>query len=208
MDKIRLFLLSGRAATLSQTFDAENLKKLSNEKIADFLKWVSATNIKREPHSESELKKICSLFKFESVEELYSAYRSASLLYLNGAELSSPELENDLKNLGFNQKKIQIIIANLESIWDQTKDFLEQERVEAIPILKSLRWRVDLRYASSEYLPKPEVVALLRIGTDDKTESDYIYLELDEDRLSWLESVIGKIKREMLKTKELAEKAT
>lgn len=206
--KIGLSLLSGRTATLSQISDAENLKKLSSEKIADFLKWVSETNIKREPYSESELKKLCTLFKFKSVEELYSAYRSASLIYLNGAELSTAELETDLKNLGFNQKSIQIITDNLRSIWDQSKEFLEQERVEAIPILRSLRWRVDLRCASSEYLLKPEVVALLRIGTDDKTDTDCIYLELDEDRLSWLESVIGKIKREMLKTKERVEKGT
>jgi hypothetical protein len=208
MDKIRLSLLSERSATTSMISDAENLKKLSSEKISDFLKWTATTNINKEPHSQEEMKKLCKLFQFKSVEELYSAYRCASLLFFNGAELNDAELEADLKNFGFKQGKVQLITKTLRLIWNQNQNFLEQERVEAIPILSSLRWRVDVRFASSEYLNKPEAIALLRIGTDDKTDQDYIYLELDEERLSWLESVIGKIKRAMLKTKEFAEKST
>ena len=37
---------------------------------------------------------------------------------------------------------------------------------------------------------------------DDGTETDMVYMELDKDKLSWLENVVAKIKREFIRAEE------
>jgi hypothetical protein len=203
MVRIRLFILKGNVVPIVMINAAEHLKVLPSEKIADFLKWVARSNTNQESYTEDEMVRLSEKFGFKSVDELVGAKRFASLVFYYGATVSRTDVESDLKLLNFEKQHIALILDNLDGIWKESEDYLVRIRDETIPILSSLRWRVDVRHASSDYLKKPEVVALLRIGTNDKDKSYCIHFELDEDKLSWLETVIGKVKREMLKAKEI-----
>jgi hypothetical protein len=202
MVNIRLFLIEGRVASDSVMADAEHVKKIPVENLANFLEWVVRFRTREEIYTDSQWERIRENFNLKSIEELIGAMRFIDLVFENGIETERSDLISDLKNLGFEQGKIELIINKLESAWDQFDDYLKRRRVEAIPDLTSLRWRIDIRYASSNYFRKPEVIALLRIGTSDRTERDEIYVELNKDKLSWLETIIGRIKREFLKAEE------
>ena len=202
MARIRLFLLGDKPVFEAFMADVEHLKKLPKEKIAAFLDWVVKLRVYQEAYTDEQWEKFRKTFDFKSIEGLNGAARFASGLLMAGASISRSELISDFEKLGFEQEYIKRIIDKLESVWPELDDWLEGQRNEAIPVLVSLRWRVDLRHSSSNYLKKPEVVALLRIGTDDEGKKDQIYMELDKDKFSWLETIIGNIKREMLKAEE------
>ena len=202
MAKVRLSILKGKVAFSALMADVEHMKKISKEKIPDFLKWIVRFRVRDEAYTDMQWEKIREQFNFRSIEELHGAQRFASVLFYRGCEIDESDLISDLQSLGFVQEKIELIMDGLRTIWVQSEDYLKRARSEAIPILTSLRWRVDIRHASGDYLKRPEVVALLRIGATDKTKRDRIYIELDKDKLSWLETVIGKIKREFLKAEE------
>lgn len=202
MARIRLRLLGDKPVFEAFMADVEHLKKLPKEKIAAFLDWVVKLRVYQEAYTDEQWEKFRKTFDFKSIEGLNGAARFASGLLMAGASISRSELISDFEKLGFEQEYIKRIIDKLESVWPELEDWLEGQRNEAIPVLVSLRWRVDLRHSSSNYLKKPEVVALLRIGTDDEGKKDQIYMELDKDKFSWLETVIGNIKREMLKAEE------
>ena len=202
MVRIRLSMLKGNVVPIVMVNDAEHLKALPSEKMADFLKWVARFNANKENYTEEEWRKLSEKFEFKSVDELIGAQRFATVVFYNGANVSRTDVESDLKSLNFEKQNIDLILSILDDIWKESEDYLVRTRDEAIPVLSSLRWRVDVRRASSDYLKKPEVVALLRIAAHDKNKESHIYIELDEDKLSWLETVIGKLKRETLKAKE------
>lgn len=203
MARIRLRLLGDKPVFEAFMADVEHLKKLPKEKIAAFLDWVVKLRVYQEAYTDEQWEKFRKTFDFKSIEGLNGAARFASGLLMAGASISRSELISDFEKLGFEQEYIKRIIDKLESVWPELDDWLEGQRYEAIPVLVSLRWRVDLRHSSSNYLKNPEVVVLLRIGTDDEGKKDQIYMELDKDKFSWLETVIGNIKREMLKAEEI-----
>lgn len=202
MVRIRLNVMKGNVAAIVVVNDAEALKAFPKDKMSDFIKWVVKFRINKESYTEHDWEKLCDTFRVKTTDDLIRASRFATLLFWNGAEVSKSEVEQDLKSLGFDQARIDLIISLLEKVWEDSEDYLTRIRDEAIPTLTSLRWRVDVRCASSNYLKKRETVALLRIGTNDRDSEDTLYVELDEDKLSWLENVIGKIKREMIKARE------
>jgi hypothetical protein len=182
--------------------DAEHLKALPMEKMADFLKWVVRFRVNKENYVDKEWQELAVKFKLKSVDELFGAMRFATTLFVMGACLRRADLESDLKSLGFQQGVLNRILDTFEDIWRESGDYLVRVRDGVIPTLSSLRWSVNVRRASSEYLRESEIVAVLRIGTSDKEKTNQMYVELDEDALSWLEIVIGKVKQEMLKAKE------
>ena len=206
MTRVQLFLLRGRVASSELVADAEHLKKIPKEKMADFIKWIVRFRVNREAYTDAQWEKFRAMFTFKSIEELNGAQRFASRLLEVGCEIDRSALMSDLEMLGFEQEKIGLIMNQLESVWDELDDYLRQIRPEAIPVLTSVRWRVDTRSASSNYLKKPEVVALLRIGTNDGTHIEQIFIELDKDDLSFLDAEIGRMKREFLKAEEKIEK--
>jgi hypothetical protein len=202
MTKIRLFLFANNVVSSNVMADAEHLKKIPKEKIADFMKWLVRFRTHMEVYTPDQWCKFAEMFGFKSIEELYGAQRFAGRLLAQGCALDRSELVADLNALGLEQEKIGLIVDQLETAWDEIDDYLKQAKAEAIPVLTSLRWRVDIRHASGNYLKKPEVIVLLRIGTHDGVQRDQIYIELDKDDLSWLDTVIGKVKREFLKAEE------
>lgn len=202
MVRIRLFLLKSQVAPDSTIADAEHLRKISKEKMPEFIKWFSRFRVNREAYTEAQWINICETFGFRSIEELHGAQRFANVILLTGPEIDQSELRSDLSTLGFEQEKIDLIIDHFESVWLELDNYLRGMRLEAIPVLSSLRWRVDIRSASSNYLKEPEAIGLLRIGTNDGTRRNQIYIELDKDDLSRLETEIGKMKREFLKVEE------
>lgn len=202
MVKIRLNLLKGKVAPKSTMADAGHMKKIPKEKLPDFLQWLVRFVVHREAYTDTRWERLREKFGLRSIEELNGAQRFGGLIFIGGSEIQRAELVSDLETLAFEQEEIELIMNQLELVWTESEDFLKRARYESIPSLTSLRWRVDIRTASSNYLRKPEVVALLRIGTHDGSETDYIFLELDKDKLSWLDTMIGKIKREFLKAEE------
>lgn len=202
MTRIRLSLLKGNVVPFVMVNDAEHLKALPMEKMADFLKWVVRFRVNKENYVDKEWQELAVKFKLKSVDELFGAMRFATTLFVMGACLRRADLESDLKSLGFQQGVLNRILDTFEDIWRESGDYLVRVRDGVIPTLSSLRWSVNVRRASSEYLRESEIVAVLRIGTSDKEKTNQMYVELDEDALSWLEIVIGKVKQEMLKAKE------
>lgn len=198
----QLNLLKKFIASQSTIGDAENLNKITNDKIAEFIEWASDTLLKESVLTEAQWIERAQKLGLTTAGDAYSAHRFVSLLLFAGPELSQPELEADLQALGFKKDKIDLIISTLQPTWDRISPVLKRRRPEALPVLWTLRWRVDVRYASNNYLKDPELVAILRIGTTDGTKRNHIHLEMDIERLSWLETEIVKLKNEMLKIQE------
>lgn len=202
MTKIRLFIVGGNVPSGQMLADADQLRKIPIKRLADFLKWVVKQRVLREVYSIERWKEVCKKFGLKSEEELYGAHRFAVDLFERGTEVELSEVVKDLQNLGFENEKVELITDKLESLWAESEDYLVRVREETVPILNSLNWRVDIRYSSSDYLDKPEPIALFRIGVSDGTTRHEIYIELDKDRLSWLDATIGKMKRAFLKAEE------
>lgn len=203
MSEVRLNVLKNDIANPGVFADAENLNKIPIEKIPDFLEWVTNSHLNVTPLTEGDYEKTAAKFKLKSGGQVASAERLTSLLLFHGCELTKSELESDLQKLGFKKDKIAAIRGTLEPTWEKIDPLLRRHRLEAIPSLNSLRWRVDVRYASSNYMRKPEAVAVVRIGTNDREKTNHIHFELDLNKLSWLESTIIKIKSELLKAEEI-----
>jgi len=206
MTKIKLNILKGKAIRHSTLVAAEHFKKIPNGKILSFMNWTVKFRAQDEIYTEDRWKELRDSFDFKSIEEFLGATKFAIMLIKSGPEIERADLKSDFEKLDFAREFIELIINCLESIWGEYEDWLKRERLEALPILASLRWRVDIRYASSNFLKKPEPVAILRIGTDDGSEKDQIYFELNREKISWLESIIGKMKREFLKAEERMNK--
>ncbi len=202
MVETRLNLLKNSIASQSVIADAEILNKIPKDKMADFIEWSSNIILKETALEEKQWSEIAPKFDLKEATELYSAQRFANILLFAGSELTRAELELDLETLGFKRDKIEILVSTLQPVWVRIEPILKRRRLEAIPKLASLRWRVDVRYASSNYLKEPELVAILRIGTNDGEKRNHVHLEMSLDRLSWLESTIVKLKNEMLQAQQ------
>jgi hypothetical protein len=200
--KVRLFLLSGKIAWDSLLKDAEHFKKIPNEKLASFIKWLIDFRVQEIPYTEQQWQKLAESYDFKSVGEMIGANRFGGLIFTAGPQTRRSDLLADLQTLGFEKEQIKLIIDQFELAWAESEDFLSMARLEVIPILTSFRWRVDIRCASSNYLRKPEVIALIRIGASDKTKQTEMYFELNKDKVSWLETIVGEMKRNFLEAEE------
>jgi len=202
MTKIRLSILGDYIASNRMLSDVEHFKELQKEKIASFLRWVVKRLVHDERYTTDEWQKLCEHYHFKSTDELYSAGRFASALFMTGTEVDRSDLVKDLQKLDFEKETIELIVSTLESAWADSHDYLIRSRDEAIPVLHSFNWRVDIRHSSSDYLLKPQVVALLRIGVTDGTRRHELHFELNKETLSWFETGFGRMKREFLKVEE------
>jgi hypothetical protein len=202
----RLNILKREIPYPSLFADATNFTKINGNQILEFLEWVSTVKTESTPLLEKDYETLSTKYKIKTGKQIFSAERFATLLIFQGCEINRAELQSDLETVGFNKDYIETVIASLEKIWEKIDPILKRLRFEAIPSLFSLRWRVDVRYGSSNYLRKPEAVAIIRIGTTDRDKSNHIHLELDLEKLSWLESVVVQVKSELLKANERVSK--
>lgn len=201
MSEIRLKILEGDLAHPAFIADGDSLKKIPDDRIPEFLQIVKSYRVNVEAFSEQKWEELASKFNLKDSGESFSAVRFVSILFLHANTMEDEELREDLDKLGFEKKKTEIVITELKRLWSESESFLIKTRLEAIPMISSLRWRIDIRVGSNDYLPRKEVVAILRIGTSDREEDNHVHVELNENDLSWVESTIKKIKREMLKAK-------
>jgi hypothetical protein len=185
--------------------DAESLKKVPKEKLKTIIEFNTRHRVQREAHTESEYVQIAADFGL-SIKEFDCAIRFLDSMFLNGGSLSHGDLASDFEKLGFDTEKSTIIIDTLQQAWKTYSSYLEAARLEAIPVLSSMHWRIDIRLSSGDFLAKPDIVAYLRIGADDGTKKTELVLELDKESFSWFESVIGKIRKEMLSAESTMNK--
>jgi hypothetical protein len=198
----KLCLLDDFYAPQSLLADAEFLNQIPNDKINEFINWAIEYILKGLIAEEGQFYKIAKKVGLKTAGEAYSASRLLGILLYNGAELTTEELEQDLTSLGFKKDKIDILISALRAQWVSIEPVLQRRRLEALPKLWDIRWRVDVRYASNNYFKEPEVIAILRIETNDGQKKNHMHLEMGLERLSWLESTIVKLKKEMLTAQE------
>jgi hypothetical protein len=206
-EKIKLNMLKKTEAGPPLLSDAEAFNRIPSDKIPEFLQWSADVRLSQKPISFEECDKLASKFKLKTADDVLTAGRFAGLLLIDASELSNiGDLRADLESLHFDKEKTNKILNELPALWEKLEQALMEARLEAIPLLSSLRWRVDVRYASSNYFKKPEPIAILRIGTSDREKSNHIHLELDLERLSWLESTIIEIKNKMLEAQIVSKK--
>ena len=205
MSEIRLKLLEGDLPHPAFLTDANILNKIPKDKILDFLQMVKSRRINVEAYSDQRWEEIAKQFELKDASEAFSAVRIVDILFLNANTMEEEELREDLGKLGFEGEKRETLITQLKRIWIESESFLTKNRLEAIPTIDSLRWRIDIRVGSNNYLPRKDVLAILRIGTSDGEENNHVHVELDENQLSWVEANIKKIKQELLKAKASIE---
>lgn len=203
MKSVRLNILKNDVAYVAIFNDVENFKKIKTKKIIEFIEWVADRHINRSPLTEDDYDKIAKKFGLETGGQVISADRFVTLFLFTGCELKKSELESDFKQLNFNDDIIKVLLPAFNEIWIKLEPLLKRSRLEALPTLNSLRWRVDVRYASSNYMPKPEALAILRIGTSDRLKKNHVHIEMNLEKLSWLELIIVQIKNELLKAEDL-----
>jgi hypothetical protein len=197
-----LKMFQGNAVHPAFFTDAKVANKISIQKIPIFLDFVRQRRLNAEAISDQKWEELGNDFELKGASEAFSAVRFFDIVFLNGNTIAEEDLRKDLETLGLDKEKILEIVAQLKRIWLESESYLIKNRLEALPTITSLRWRVDVRVSSSEYLPHNEVMAVMRIGTNDKEQGKNIHVELDEDQLSWLELNIKKIREAVAKAKE------
>ncbi len=203
MSEITLNFFSGNLVHPAFLSDASVFDKIPIEKISDFLEMIKLRKVNVESFSDQKWEEIAKQFELKDSSETFRAARFGEILFIYGNTLKEEELREDLDKLAFSKEKTEILINQLKRIWGESETYLIKNRSEALPNISSFRWRVDVRCGSSSYLPRREVLAIVRIGTSDKESDNHVHVELDEKQLTALEIEIKKIKAEIQKAKAL-----
>jgi hypothetical protein len=189
--------MQGAPTFVTVVEDAQNLRKIPIEKLKEMVEWATKHRVLRDAHVEAEYIQLASSYGL-TVTEFDSAGRLIDFIFTHGCSLSSNDLISDLEKLNIDKERIDKILEYMRQAWANYSEYLEAARLEVIPVLTSLNWRVDLRLSSSDFLAKPDVVAYLRIGVSDGSSKKELAVELDKTNFSQLESMIAKMRKEII----------
>jgi hypothetical protein len=200
MSEVPISILKGEFAFPSFRKDAEQLNKIPTEKIGEFIQWTINHEIFSDLLTEGEADMTAKNFSVTS-SELLSATRITIYYFNRGVQVSESDILSDFSKLGLDKIKAELIIEALNEAWSlpEAKNYLKRTRKEALPELTAIRWRVDIRYASNDYMPDPEAVAIMKLGTD---KSSHIHFEADLNEIIWLENEISRMKKEFLNAQQ------
>lgn len=185
--------------------DAEALKQIPINKLPEILEFTFKVVITEIPVSVEDLKELSKKTK-TTYDLLMHAIRIISSIIVEGVKVTQEELREDLHKLDIPDEVIDQILEFVEANKNNIFTFAEKEREEAIPVLRDLNWRIDIRYSSGDFLWEPTVYALLRIVATDGQKSSRIYLELDKDDVSWIERTFSRIKAKFIEAEEIKTK--
>ena len=196
-----------KGAKPSDRFEADvaALRQISMDKLPYVLEFVLKYFLGRVPIRPELVEEIAK--KAEITDEiLLRSTRAITTIIVNGLAVTKEELVADLQKLELSNEAIDRILNFLESQRAKVSSAAKDRREEAVPHLYDLNWRVDIRYASGDFFPEPTVYALLRIQVYDGSQIDQVYLELDKDDISRLETTLSKLKTKFIEAEKIKAK--
>ncbi len=203
MSELRISILKGEQAFPSFIQDAKQLNAIPTNKIVEFVDWTVRHETLDISLTEKDATEAAGKFG-TTITDLLSALRITLYYFTRGTKVTESDLVSDFQKLGFDSSKAELIIQTLKTAWNDpvAKQYLAKARKEALPELTTIHWRVDVRYASSDYLPEPEAVAIMKLGTNGQKPGSHIHFELDLNELIWLENEIAKMKKELISAQQ------
>lgn len=185
--------------------DVVALRQISVDKLPYILEFVLKYFLGRVPVRPELVVEVAK--KAEITDEiLLRSARVITTFMVNGLTATKEELVADLQKLELSNEAIDRMLNFLEDQKAEISSAAEERREEAVPSLYDLNWRVDIRYASGDFLREPTVHALLRIQVYDGSEIDQVYLELDKDDISRLETTLSKLKTKFIEAEKIKAK--
>lgn len=200
-----LNILKGAKPTYRFRADVEALRQISVDKLPYVLEFVLKYFVDRVPIRPELVEELVK--QAETTDDIFlRSARVVTTIMINGLAVTKEELMADLQKLELSNEAIDRILNFLETHKTKISHSAEYRREEAIPNLYDLNWRVGIRYASGDFFKEPTVYALLRIQVYDGSEIDQVYLELDKDDISRLETTLSKIKTKFIEAEEIKAK--
>jgi len=179
--------------------------QIPTDKLPIFLDFSSTYLVERKPLYgelvEELAKKVESTFA-----NMVSAINFLNLIIARIRIVTKEELMDDLEKLEFDKGVIDQLLRFLEKNETKLDRYAQSERHEAVPRLVDINWRVDIRHASGDFLKEPSAYALVRLQVYDGEQYDQLYLELDKDTLSWLETTLNTIKAKFIEAEKIKER--
>lgn len=185
--------------------DFDIFRQIPPDKLPILLEFVSTYILERRPVTARLFEDLAKKVKVKDVT-LAATIKVLSLIMGRAPTVTKEELIADLQQLKFDKKVIDQILDFLEATKTKAYDYAKRTKDEAIPRLADINWRVDIRHASGDLLKEPTVYALMRIQGYDGEEMSQVYLELDKDGLSWLETILNRIKAKFIEAEKIKEK--
>ena len=197
-----LAIFNGELPPKSFVSSAKHIEKVSEDKLQEVFNWV--VEVLNDPFEFSSIE---DLAKSLGVDKNAAVGVAVFMRYLyNNLKLSDEELASDLKTLNISDARATKLLSILSVARSKYRDQLVSNRDEAIPELKEINWRVDIRTASNDYLPEPELVVLMRLLCYDGDDDTHIYLEMDKQRFLILDRAVEKIKIKLAESEALIGK--
>ena len=197
-----LYLYKGMEPPSSIISDSKKIQKLKLNQIEFILNATIKDLIEDKPFVEDQLNEMCKPLNIP-VDIFISGWRFFYGITKGRFSVTIEEFKSDLTKLGFIKEQIDLILITLEKEKDYLDNKLRDLRASILPRIQSINWHVDIRTASSEYLPASEVYAIIRFYMGRQEE---IRFELDKRQLVWLDKIIEKIKDEFIKWEEMIYK--
>lgn len=197
-----LNLYKGAKPPESFYVDIASLRQIPADKLSILLEFVFKLAVDDAPATDEVFKRLAKQTEV-TLEVFLSAARVINNIMTRAPSITREELKSDLSKVELKEETIAQILLFLEAQKTKLYRYIERARREAVPSLTDINWRVDIRSASGDALPEPTVYVLMRIAVNDGTRTDRIYMELNKDDLSWLETTLSKIKAAFMKAEEI-----
>jgi hypothetical protein len=200
-----LNILKGEKPTDRFYADIAALREISTDKLPIIMEFVLEYVLDRIAVRPALVEKLSKQVEI-SDKNFIRATRVIQAIALGGMAVTKEELVADLQKLELSNEVIDQILNFMETQKTKIASNVERRREEAVPNLSDLNWRVGIRYASGDFLREPTVYALLRIQVYDGSRLDQLYIELDKDDLSILETTLNKMKTKFIEAEKIKEK--
>lgn len=185
--------------------NVDAFRQISTDKLPILFDFASTYLAERKPLYGELVEELA-----KNVESTYAnivaAISFVNLIMARTRIVTKEKLIDDLEKLEFDKGVIDQILSFLEKIETKLNRYAQSERNEAVPGLADINWRVDIRHASGDFLKEPSVYALVRIQVYDGEHYDQLYMELDKDSLSWLETNLNAIKAKFIEAEKIKER--
>jgi hypothetical protein len=185
--------------------DVGALRQISPDKLPFVLDYISTHVLEKRAMPITSFEKLAEKTE-TTVEIVIGAANAIAYLIRKATLVTKEELADDLQKLKLTNETIDQISNFMETTKTQLYSYAKRSRNEAVPSLVDINWRVDIRHASGDFLKEPTVYVLMRIQGYDGEKMDQIYLELDRDSLSWLETTLKRIKARFVEAEKIKEK--
>jgi len=198
-------ILKGSKPSPRFSYDMAALCQIPEEQLYTLLEITFKHIVDDLPFSSDYLNRIGKEIGVDT-DTLVGAIRGIGSFLTGSAMVTEEELRSDLERANLSAKMAKEIADFVKAQEGKLYKSVERERAEAVPVLREINWRVDIRFASGDGLLEPTVYALLRIAVNDGTRTDRVYLELDRDDLSLLETTLNRVKAEFTKAEATKER--